>query len=1094
MSRRNDRRLLGLALALVAVGCDPGVKRETVDLSLDLTRCLGDANTGKLSDGKETTCRERLDGLVAGDGVNACLLVQEADDGAGRVYHVPFRWQEKRLVPIDEIPEIPLESGKRIRAELYLHGDGFTPSKCDEGGLSFGSPCSEATFCVLKLTNNDITVAGDGSAKIDFAAQQGCNAVWTSAVGEAREVCDGKDNDCDGRVDQTFSDLGRQCEVGVGACQRTGTFVCGGDGTACDATAGAPAESEACDQVDNDCDGRTDEGLPDCGGNTCRVGQVRQCGAGKGICITGLQRCAVEDGQQQGSFGPCLDEQGTEVPRPGEHPDVCNEKDDDCDDATDEDFALGRECSVGQGVCRSTGRTVCNDDGTAGCDAVAGEASAERCDMLDNDCDGATDEGLGKGDACFDGVGGCRREGVIVCAADGSATCNAQAAEPRDELCGDNIDNNCDGTADEGFPELGEACTVGVGACEQTGRLVCHPADGTRTTCDRQPLPAEDETCDLRDNDCDGQTDETFDLMTDALHCGRCGNPCNLPNARPRCESGECTLLPIDCFGGFLDQDGVVENGCECNPDSPDAPDPGPLFTDTNCDGVDGDAERAVFVSITGGNDQSGTGRIDGPYRTLQQGVSVARLVGAAVYLDAGTYDLDGDTLVVPTGVSIHGGYRYDPIGDTWSRGTRDVNASVITGASVVLRYENLNAATMLDNVLVRADDAEADESSVAILAVNVGEHLVLRNVRAEAGEGGRGSDGPDGRAGSAEATPGQPGSPGEEAVCLGCGGNGGTNNGCPNGTAGGRGGDGGRARRMDNLPARAGDPGAGDGGGDGGALGAQMMSGGDGDAGDDGAHGINASAARPEGRIDDQPMGSPRLLWVPRQGGDATAGTPGSGGGGGGGGGSVNSTNGVGGGGGGGGAGGCAGTGGRGASGGGGSFALQIVGGNVHLRDSELVAGQGGQGGEGGSGGAGRPGTSGNDGGARGNCQTCGQGGTGGDGGRGGCGGNSGGGAGGPSFAIFRVSTNQLAANLARSTVVYENAAGQVEANQGNAATRTLRAGQPGRGGAGGGADVEGCGMPARAGNDGYGGLEGCCRAGPPSPDCGDLTVCAVQ
>jgi hypothetical protein len=683
---------------------------------------------------------------------------------------------------------------------------------------------------------------------------------------------------------------------------------------------------------------------------------------------------------------------------------------------------------------------------------------------------------------------------MTVCAPDGAVVCNATPGQAGGELCGDNTDNDCDGQTDEGFVDLGQACTVGVGACEQSGRRICDPRDGTRTACDRQPGMPQDEVCDLRDNDCDERTDEDFDLQTDILNCGRCGNPCNLPNARPRCAAGECTLLPEDCFGGFRDQDGIVENGCECNPNAADTPDPGPLFTDTNCDGVDGDADRAVFVSIAAGDDRAGTGRVDGPYRTLEQGVSVARLVGAAVYLDAGTYDLDGETLVVPAGVSIHGGYRYDPIANTWSRGTRDVNASVITGAAVALRYENLNAATMLDNVVVRADDAAANESSVAILAVNVGEHLVLRNVRAEAGRGGAGRDGDDGRAGSATAASGLPGLSGADASCPGCGGAAGLNNGCPNGTAGGRGGDGGRARTTNGAAARTGDPGAGDGGGEGGELGAPMMSGGEGDSGEDGAHGANASAAPPEGRIDDTAVnGSPRLMWVPRQGGQAGAGTPGGGGGGGGGGGALNANNGIGGGGGGGGAGGCAGAGGRSASGGGGSFALQIVGGNVHIRDCELIAGQGGAGGEGGTGGAGAPGSDGQAGGGRGDCPTCGLGGVGGDGGRGGCGGNSGGGAGGPSFAIFRVSTNQLPANLARSSVVYETAAGQAEANQANAASRTLRAGEAGPGGAGGGG-IEGCGMAARVGADGYSGLEGCCRGGVPAPDCGDLTVCAVQ
>jgi hypothetical protein len=74
------------------------------------------------------------------------------------------------------------------------------------------------------------------------------------------EICDNKDNNCNGQIDEGFN-VGQSCTVGVGECARTGQYVCTADGTGteCNATPGTPT-SEICDGKDNDCDGYIDEG------------------------------------------------------------------------------------------------------------------------------------------------------------------------------------------------------------------------------------------------------------------------------------------------------------------------------------------------------------------------------------------------------------------------------------------------------------------------------------------------------------------------------------------------------------------------------------------------------------------------------------------------------------------------------------------------------------------------------------------------------------------------------------------------------------------------------------------------------------------
>ncbi len=75
----------------------------------------------------------------------------------------------------------------------------------------------------------------------------------------ATELCDGIDNNCVSGIDENYN-IGSNCTAGTGACQRTGTRVCAASKleSICNAVAGQPS-TEVCDQVDNDCDGQTDE-------------------------------------------------------------------------------------------------------------------------------------------------------------------------------------------------------------------------------------------------------------------------------------------------------------------------------------------------------------------------------------------------------------------------------------------------------------------------------------------------------------------------------------------------------------------------------------------------------------------------------------------------------------------------------------------------------------------------------------------------------------------------------------------------------------------------------------------------------------------
>lgn len=114
----------------------------------------------------------------------------------------------------------------------------------------------------------------------------------------APELCDNKDNDEDGQIDELpIAGVGLTCSVGIGACQRTGSTVCNSatSSIVCSATPGAPT-TEVCNNIDDNCNGTVDEGLT----RSCYSGPAGTAGVGK--CRAGTQTCSA------GLFGACLGE------------------------------------------------------------------------------------------------------------------------------------------------------------------------------------------------------------------------------------------------------------------------------------------------------------------------------------------------------------------------------------------------------------------------------------------------------------------------------------------------------------------------------------------------------------------------------------------------------------------------------------------------------------------------------------------------------------------------------------------------------------------------------------------------------------------
>ncbi len=92
------------------------------------------------------------------------------------------------------------------------------------------------------------------------------------------------------------------------------------------------------------------------------------------------------------------------------------------------------------------------------------------------------------------------------------------------------------------------------GVCE--GVFQCS-SDGMTQCNAKEP---EKEVCNHKDDNCDGQTDEGFDLSSDVNNCGDCGIQCVNPHGTTTCVNGKCVYK---CDEGYWDCDGDPTNGCE---------------------------------------------------------------------------------------------------------------------------------------------------------------------------------------------------------------------------------------------------------------------------------------------------------------------------------------------------------------------------------------------------------------------------------------------------------------------------------------------------------------------------------------------------
>jgi len=487
-------------------------------------------------------------------------------------------------------------------------GDGWTEAggDCDDDDERTYPTAVEScdgidNDCDLAVDEGTVCVDddGDGYSEADGDCDDTTDASWPGAP----ESADGRDNDCDGLVDDgtaAFDDDGDcYCEDSStcnGTIEASCTTLGFEDCDDADATA-YPSAAEVCDDVDNDCNGDVDEATA----TDALTWYVDGDGDGYGDASTWTVSCNQPAGYV-GNATDCDDTSAVIRPLATE---LCDGADNDCDGSVDEADAADASDWFADGDADGFGDP---DLGTTACDAPLGyvdddtdcdDADAdvnpdatEVCDLVDNDCDGttdgsdATDRGTWYQDADGDGYGNRSVYSVSCTAPSGYVSTgtdcndgNAGANPAATETC-DSVDNDCDGSTDEGLTSTyyRDADADGYGTSSTTTSACSAPSGyvSTATDCNDGNSainPAATETCDSVDNDCDGGTDEgvttTYYRDADSDGYGTSStttSACSAPTGYVS-TSGDCNDGSSSAYPGRAETCDSLDNDCDGSTD-----------------------------------------------------------------------------------------------------------------------------------------------------------------------------------------------------------------------------------------------------------------------------------------------------------------------------------------------------------------------------------------------------------------------------------------------------------------------------------------------------------------------------------------------